>query len=143
MSDPGTGKLRILVVDDHPDTLRLFETYLTLAGFEVTATTNAAAALRLSANGFEAISTDLAMPGMDGVQFIQHMREARSKPPIPIVAVTGQGTVGAASTEDIGACRLLHKPCDLADLADTLRELAETCDHDCRNCRDNPHRKGE
>jgi CheY-like chemotaxis protein len=139
LADLTAARLRVLVVDDHPDTLRLFETYLTFAGFEVTTTTNAAAALRMSMNGFEAISTDLAMPGMDGVEFIRRMREARTKPPIPIVAVTGQGTE-ADEAADVGACRLLQKPCDLADLAGTLRELAQLCKHDCPSCPHNPQR---
>jgi CheY-like chemotaxis protein len=44
---------RVLVVDDHPDTLRLFETYLSLSGFEVTSATSATEALRLAANGVD------------------------------------------------------------------------------------------
>ncbi|MGE5358831.1 MAG: response regulator [Bacteroidales bacterium] len=132
--DPDPSKVRILVVDDQPDTLRLFETYLSMAGFQVTATTSAADALRLAANGFEAISTDLAMPGMDGVEFIRRMREVRTERPIPIVAVTGQGSAATRELGDVGACRLLEKPCDLNELSQTLTDLSETCPHECTGC---------
>ncbi len=118
----------------------MFETYLSLAGFDVTATTNAADALRLSTNGFAAISTDLAMPGMDGVEFIRRMRDARTKPPIPIVAVTGQGSAATRDLAEIGACRLLEKPCDLNELSETLRGLSESCPHDCSSCAARPQR---
>jgi len=59
----GMPGLRILMVDDHFDTLQLYETYLSLQGYSVTTTTNATDGLRLSTNGFDAIVTDLAMPG--------------------------------------------------------------------------------
>src|SRR5512133_3462361 len=60
---------RILVVDDHPDTLRLLETFLTLSGFDVVSAVNGADGLARTANGIDAIATDLAMPEMDGFEF--------------------------------------------------------------------------
>ena len=130
MSEP-----RVLLVDDHLDTLQLYSTYLSLEGFSVTAASNAMQALALSSGGVDAIATDLAMPGMDGAQLIREMRATRAEPPVPIVVVTGQADdrIEAALAE-IGSCRLLRKPCDLRRLADTLRSLASTCVHDCGRC---------
>jgi CheY-like chemotaxis protein len=123
---------RLLVVDDHPDTLRLFETCLSLAGFDVISAANAVDALRL-ARGMDAIATDLAMPGIDGLEFIRRMRADRT-PPIPIVAVTGQPIAPSVVAADLGCCRLVSKPCDLGALAETLHLLVGTCPHDCTRC---------
>lgn len=126
---------RILVVDDHLDTLRLLETVLSLCGFDVAAATNVPSALRLAANGIDAIATDLAMPGTDGIEFIRRVRAGRSKPRIPIIAVTGQAIdssrIGPA---DLDCCRIVLKPCDVAAVADLLHELIDTCVHDCKRC---------
>lgn len=130
---------RLLIVDDHADTLRLFETFLSLAGFDVTAVSSVDAALKVVSNGFEAITTDLAMPGSDGLTLIRRMRAARTRPPIPIVAVTGQPIDSEKMIPEIGCCRLLLKPCDLDSLAETVRFLIAVCPHDCESC---PHRIG-
>jgi DNA-binding response OmpR family regulator len=126
---------RILLVDDHPDTLRLYETYLSLSGFEVTAVSSAIDALRHHAvNDFEAISTDLAMPGMDGVEFIRRIRQS-STHAIPIVAITGQTADAETTTRQrIDCCRLLVKPCDLEEVAGVLRFLIRECAHGCDVC---------
>ncbi len=126
---------RVLLVDDHSDTLRLFETYLSLAGFDVTAVTNARDAIWDASNGFDAVATDLAMPGMDGFEFIRLMRTSRTKPVIPIVAVTGQAVDANATTRSqVDCCRLLLKPCNLEQLAGVLRLLIRDCTHDCAVC---------
>jgi CheY-like chemotaxis protein len=129
--------LRVLVVDDHLDTLNLYSTFLSLEGFSVTAASNGPDALRLSAKGFDAIATDLAMPGMDGAEFIRQLRAARPKADTPIVVVTGQADAKTeAVLSAIGSCRLLRKPCDLPALADLLRSLSGSCVHDCESCSD-------
>jgi len=127
--------LRILVVDDHFDTLQLYETYLSLQGFSVTTTTNATDGLRFSTNGFDAIVTDLAMPGMDGAEFIRAMRTGRTEAPIPVLVVTGQADASReAELAAIGSCRLLRKPCDLQLLGQSLRSLISICRHQCDVC---------
>jgi CheY-like chemotaxis protein len=127
--------VRLLVVDDHADTLHLFETYLSLEGFSVVAMNNARDALRAASSGVDVIATDWAMPVMDGAQFIRSIRRSGAGRPIPIVVVTGQADARAESTLfELGACRVLHKPCDLSALADLVRWLATTCLHDCDAC---------
>ena len=117
---------RLLVVDDHPDTLRLFETCLSLAGFDVISAANAVDHPVL-------ILADIQLPGIDGLEFIRRMRADRT-PPIPIVAVTGQPIAPSVVAADLGCCRLVSKPCDLGALAETLHLLVGTCPHDCTRC---------
>lgn len=65
---------RVLVVDDHLDTLQLFESALSIEGFSVTLAGSGGEALELAAKGFDAVLTDLAMPGMDGQEVIHTLR---------------------------------------------------------------------
>ena len=126
---------RVLVVDDHPDTLQLFDTYLSFAGFAVTATNSAAHAIEIASGPFDAVTTDLAMPGMDGHELIRRLHTLHAAHPIPIVVVSGQVLpVMPAGPEGVNCCRLFKKPCELEALADTLHALIETCPHDCRRC---------
>jgi len=126
---------RLLVVDDHPDTLRLFETYLSFAGFEVIAVARAAEALDRAALNVDAVATDLAMPGMDGFELIRCLRSTMNRAAVPIVAITGQALdLTKVLPADIGCCRLLLKPCDLEHLADLLHFLVGSCVHDCTKC---------
>ena len=126
---------RILLVEDHAETLALYETYLTLEGFEVTAVSTATEALRLVAPGrFDAISTDLAMPGMDGGEFIRRIRDS-IQPAIPLIVITGQlGSAGAAQS-GLNCCAVFVKPCDLEQVAETLRVLVRECPRSCGACR--------
>jgi two-component system, sensor histidine kinase and response regulator len=125
---------RVLVVDDHEDTLQLLGASLFLDGFQVTLARNPNHALELAGTRFDAITTDVAMPGMDGFEFIRRVRHGGLHHG-PIVVVTGQA-VGTFPAElgTLGCCRLLTKPCDLTELASTIRCLVDTCVRDCGLC---------
>jgi len=132
------GASRVLVVDDHLDTVTLFEAYLQFRGFQVVTATNVGDALRQASSGVDAITTDLAMPGMDGGALIRQVRGGHNAT-VPIVAVTGQVLDSATLTRAaIDCCRLFQKPVDVCQLADTLRVLIDGCVHDCAGC---PHRR--
>jgi two-component system, OmpR family, response regulator len=125
---------RVLILEDHEDTLRLLGASLSLDGFQVTLANSPTDALELAVAGFDAITTDVAMPGMDGFEFIRRLR-GRGLHHGPIVIVTGQaaGTMPAELAAS-GCWRLLTKPCDLTELADTIRALVDGCAHDCGVC---------
>lgn len=125
---------RVLVVDDHLDTLQLFESYLSLAGFSVTLASHGGQALELAPQGFDALVTDLAMPGMDGRELVERLRVLQGRSPTPVVVVSGQDLPGRWPLDDVSYCALLRKPCDLATLAATLRDLIHTCPHECEGC---------
>lgn len=122
------SKPRLLVVDDHHDTLRLFDLFFTMSGFDVVAADSGVEALRLLTEGCDAVVTDLSMPGMDGIEFIGHLRK-RAKT-MPIVAVTGHPVDPAT----VRSCRFFAKPCVLDEVADTVHELIAQCVHDCSRC---------
>ncbi len=113
----------------------MLEAVLSLSGFEVWSASNVDAALKLAMNGVDAIATDLAMPGMDGVEFIRLMRAGRMKPRVPIIAITGQAIEPTKiQAADLDCCRVVLKPCDVSAVGDLLHELIDTCVHDCDRC---------
>lgn len=89
-----TSPLRILLVDDDPDFLRMTAIALEVAGHSfVTAGDGslALAALRDSASGdFDAILLDVEMPNTDGWELLMQLRESGDE--IPILFITARDT---------------------------------------------------
>jgi two-component system, OmpR family, phosphate regulon response regulator OmpR len=122
----------VLVVDDDRETLGLLATFLGLEGFDVTTAADATEALQVAGNGFDVITTDLAMPRMDGGELIARIQSLPITP-IPIVILTAQ-LVSRSQAELVPSCHILTKPCELDRLAGTIRSLLATCSHDGFRC---------
>jgi DNA-binding NtrC family response regulator len=105
-------KDRILCVDDDQDHCDLLEAGLTRLGYQVVTTTSPTQALDLAAKEtFDAIVTDLGMGEMDGLALCERM--LGTKPGIPVVVVTGRGSMEAAiGAMRVGAYDFLTKPVD-------------------------------
>lgn len=85
--------LRILVLDDMEEVSNGFKTLLEFEGAQVTTATSAIAALALlEQNTIDLIISDVAMPGMDGYQFIREVRRRPSWRDVPAIAITGMGS---------------------------------------------------
>src|SRR5256885_2263767 len=55
---------------------------------------DAASKLENSASTVQAVITDLRMPGMDGLELLNHVR--RTKPALPVILLSAHGTVTTA-----------------------------------------------
>ncbi|MDG5814432.1 response regulator [Chitinispirillales bacterium ANBcel5] len=67
---------RILVVDDEVDVLEFLKIYLESLGWEVTIVSNTAEAFdELEKQPYFLVLTDIAMPEMDGYEFISRVKE--------------------------------------------------------------------
>jgi two-component system CheB/CheR fusion protein len=92
-----------LVVDDDAQALDLLRQLLELEGASVRCATDGAAALALALAEQQApefVVTDMALPGMDGLQLLQALRERPALKALPVIALTGVGnppTRGAPS----------------------------------------------
>jgi DNA-binding NtrC family response regulator len=104
---------RILVIDDEESTCELLETVLGQAGFDVRSETEAELALRRIADeDFDAVLTDLQMPGMDGIDLSRRLAEHR--PDLPVIVVTGHGSMDTAvAAMRAGAYDFVTKPIDM------------------------------
>src|SRR5437667_5560961 len=88
----------VLVVDDDPALLQgLPETLrLRMSGVTVDTADSAATALdRIAARDYDAIVTDIRMPGLDGLALLAEIRALR--PDTPVLMITGHGACDLAS----------------------------------------------
>jgi DNA-binding NtrC family response regulator len=106
--------LHVLVVDDDPALLQaLPETLrLRMSGVTVDTADSAAAALdRIAARDYDAIVTDIKMPGMDGLALLAEIRGRR--PDTPTLMITGHGEYDlAVRALRGGAYDFIQKPID-------------------------------
>jgi PAS domain S-box-containing protein len=120
----GAGQ-RILYVDDETALVDLAVRMLRRLAYEAEGHTRPAAALdalRTNPSRYQLIITDLHMPGLSGIEFIQNVRKIR--PDIPVVLSSGFLTdEAAARARSLGVARLLHKPNTLEDLSHSIHEL--------------------
>ncbi|MGB7257326.1 MAG: chemotaxis protein CheW [Pseudolabrys sp.] len=88
---PGNARPRnMLLVDDSAFFLNMLTPVLQAAGYIVTAAASAHEALALLRNGlkFDLIVTDIDMPGMDGFQFAEVVRNDLAMTNLPIIALS-------------------------------------------------------
>ncbi|MDN7025956.1 PAS domain S-box protein [Methanoculleus sp. FWC-SCC1] len=87
----GSTVISLLYVDDEPALLDVGKIFLERAGdVVVTPAPGAASALRMLEEGeFDAVVSDYQMPGMDGIDLLQHLR--RQGNDIPFIIFTGRG----------------------------------------------------
>jgi EAL domain-containing protein (putative c-di-GMP-specific phosphodiesterase class I)/CheY-like chemotaxis protein len=112
---------KILLVDDDREILTVLERALTNGHTRVlTANTGAAALAQLSEHNFDALVSDIQMPGMSGLKLLRAVREHDLD--LPVVLMTGQPDLkGAAAAVEHGAFQYLIKPVTL----DRLRAVVE------------------
>src|SRR5439155_13381110 len=106
----------ILVIDDEAVVRHLVGDILADDGHEVrTATTADAALSGLDDRTLELVVSDIAMPGLSGLELLAAAR--RQRPSVPVVLVTGQATHGTVSEAlAAGADGLVMKPFSHAEL---------------------------
>jgi CheY-like chemotaxis protein len=84
------GGKRILLLEDDMDSRESMVMLLELAGAKVVSTPTAEDALAaLQHTEFDAVVTDVAMPGRSGFWLVGQIRQLASRPTVPVLAVTG------------------------------------------------------
>lgn len=107
---------RLLLVDDEPHFCQVMAMHLADEGYQVTTATQATEALeRFQRGPFHLIITDLKMPGMDGLAFLERIRSI--SPYVPVIVLTAYGTVETAvQAMKLGAFDYILKPVDVEEL---------------------------
>jgi CheY-like chemotaxis protein len=117
----------ILIVDDYPDALQVWDLYLRASGFDVlTAADGEAGLAQATLHNPDLIVMDLELPGLSGVQVARALRAQESTRLIPTIAVTGYSQPGQLEeARRSGFDDILIKPCDPDDLLATIRRLLD------------------
>ncbi len=110
----------ILVVDDDQLTLLAVSEILKDYGFSVVACEHAGKALgMLSDNNIEVILTDIKMPDISGLEFIDKIRNINIE--VPVILMTGHAEMDlAVEAVKKEACDFLYKPCKPEQLHDAV-----------------------
>jgi twitching motility two-component system response regulator PilH len=81
----------VLVIDDTPSELELISSYLREGGYNVINANNAKEALEKAAQQkFDAVVTDVVMPGMNGFELCRLLKKDATKEKLPIVICTSK-----------------------------------------------------
>ena len=101
---------RVLAIDDDELLCELIRTTFELEGFEVATARDVIEAERaLTKTRPDAILLDIGLPGIDGVFYLERLRETPHTSKIPIVAISGSEEAGRAASA-AGAQAFLRKP---------------------------------
>jgi two-component system, chemotaxis family, CheB/CheR fusion protein len=118
-------RLRVLLVDDHPDTLSSLCMLLEHKGFAVTTANNAGSAIELASQAkFDVLVSDIGLPDSTGYDVVRAVHRLQS---IPAIAFSGYGTeVDIERSRSAGFDRHFTKPVMVNRLIDAIIELVST-----------------
>jgi len=90
----GANARRVLLIDDSPFFRNLLSPLLSVAGYDVTAVESAQNALELCESGedFDVIISDIEMPGMNGFEFAEAIKNNTRWSDVPLVALSSFAT---------------------------------------------------
>ena len=119
MDNQPKAKKRVLIAEDDPVSCHLLKSFLIKWDYEVTVETDGAAASRiLESDGAPRLAVlDWMMPGMEGVQICQRIRDRKSRPYIYLLLLTARSEKrDLLRGLELGADDYLTKPFDSEEL---------------------------
>jgi CheY-like chemotaxis protein len=116
----------ILVVDDQPVNVQLLEQLLAGAGYtQVSSTTNPLEVAALHAkHRYDLILLDLKMPGMDGFQVMEALKEDRQDKYLSVIVLTAEPAHKLRALQ-AGAKDFISKPFDLVEVKTRIHNALE------------------
>jgi CheY-like chemotaxis protein len=104
------ANLKVLVIDDDAVVGRSFDRVLSDKGYDVSTALSGEEALQtMNDSEFDVVFTDIKMPGMDGLEVTERIKERC--PWTPVVVITGYGTDdNEARAAVLGASGFVRKP---------------------------------
>ncbi len=114
-------KEHIWIIDDDRSIRWVLEKALTQADMNVTSFESATGLKdKLARSKPDAIVTDIRMPGVDGLQLLEHVRD--SYPDLPVIVMTAHSDLDSAvSAYQGGAFEYMPKPFDVDDAVELIR----------------------
>lgn len=119
-------KPNILLVEDDTNIATGLQKVMRANGYEVTALSRGDAGLEQAiAKPFDVVVTDLKLPGLDGLELVRQLHQA--KPKLPIILITAHGTTEIAiEATKWGAFDYVPKPFEVDELLDLTAKALES-----------------
>lgn len=116
MTSKGPQKGNILVVDDEQSIRELLDIMLEREGYTVDVAESAEQALKLiTKQTFDVLVTDIAMPGMSGIELLSKVKQTNFD--IPVIVMTAHGSAeSAVEAMKLGASDYLTKPFQVEEM---------------------------
>jgi len=123
-----SNKLRVLFADDERSLQEVMRAEIPQLGHEVVVCPDGKAAVKaLEKNTFDAAILDLRMPGLNGIEVLEQIKNVA--PDTEVVIMTGHASIETAiDAVRLGAFDYITKPAKLAQLETILRKVAERKD---------------
>ena len=125
MSETEEYKPNILIIDDEAIALSNMSHVLIKEGYDVTTCKDGESGLQALRNTrFDLVLTDLHMPGIDGMDVLQHVHVMM--PEIPVIMITGHATLDSAvEAMKRGAYHYISKPFRLDEAREIVKSALE------------------
>lgn len=130
--DPGDKPARVLLADDDPDIRDLIAEALRRSGYDVLETRDGGELLSVIESMrkgerplCDVIVSDVQMPGVSGLEALQHMRDNGVRVPVIIITAFTEPEVSSRARM-LGAAALLNKPLALRELQKTIDRVAHS-----------------
>ncbi len=117
---------KLLVVDDEEVVCRACRRIFSKQGFDVEVNTDARQGLmRATEQDYELILLDIKMPNMNGIEFLEGLRQ--KKPEAPVLIITGYPSIpNAAAAMRLGACDYITKPFTAEEITWAVQRVLST-----------------
>jgi DNA-binding response OmpR family regulator len=116
---------RVLVIDDDLPLRGMLAAALRQAGFQVLLAGDGGEGHRaLTIHRPDVILLDLAMPGVNGWDFLQRLKETGFLGTLPIIVLSAHLLVEPQAILQLGVSAILPKPFNLAELIDLIEHLS-------------------
>lgn len=127
--------LRLLVVDDEPNMLRMLRVALEEEGYAVETCERGEEVLpKLEETPFDLVLTDVRMPGMDGLELLRHCRRIRPETPVLLMTAHGSMDLAVQAMKD-GAIDVIQKPFGIDEIRTRLARALHVRDLETENRR--------
>lgn len=114
----------ILIVDDNEEIRRLLKMGLQFGGHTVREAEDGALGLAaLQAGGIDMVISDIAMPNMNGLEMLAHIRADERFKSIPVLICSAEKDATQESMLARGATGILPKPCGMIELINTVKNI--------------------